>query len=197
MCQSTQYPVHFLKNHFLYQNVKSQSIKRCGVQGFHMLCMLVRLCTHENQMIIKGKRRSKLFRVHTLFWTKNSQTFQGLSRTDFPFLKDLIQCKKEPWVCLFWSFPNMSNFILKVFLHLLLFGTWESEGLDKVSTKIRGLFSTDCNFQGLSRTFKVCANPDCYNWLIRGLGAPNVNFQKIFVSEDDLRSRIFGTLILL
>ena len=38
-------------------------------------------------------------------------------------------------------------------------------GLDKVSTKIQGLSSTDCNFQGLeilfqnSRTFKVCANP--------------------------------------
>ena len=33
----------------------------------------------------------------------------------------------------------------------------------KVSTKIQGLSSTNYNFQdfhGLSRTFKVCANPD-------------------------------------
>ena len=44
----------------------------------------------------------------------------------------------------------MSNFILKVFLCLLLLGTWES-GLDKVSTEIQGLSSTDCNFQRLSR----------------------------------------------
>ena len=29
-------------------------------------------------------------------------------------------------------------------------------GLDKVSTKIQGLSSTDCNFK---RTFKACANP--------------------------------------
>ena len=26
-------------------------------------------------------------------------------------------------------------------------------------------------------------------------GAPNVNFRKISVSEDDLRSRIFGTFV--
>ena len=29
----------------------------------------------------------------------------------------------------------------------------------KVSTEIQGLSSTDCNFQGLLRTFKACANP--------------------------------------
>ena len=46
----------------------------------------------------------------------------------------------------------MSNFILKVFLRLLLFATSESEGLNKVSTEIQGLFSTDCNY--FSRTFK-------------------------------------------
>ena len=34
-------------------------------------------------------------RVCTLFGTKNSWTFQGLSRTLFPFLKDSIQCKKS------------------------------------------------------------------------------------------------------
>ena len=40
-------------------------------------------------------------------------------------------------------------FILKVFLSLLL-STWQSE-LDKVSTEIQELSSTDSNFQGLSR----------------------------------------------
>ena len=64
----------------------------------------------------------------------------------------------------------MSNFILQVFLCLLLLVTWES-GLDKASTEIQGLSSTDCNFQtfkvlntyfkiqGLSTIFKVRANP--------------------------------------
>ena len=33
-------------------------------------------------------------------------------------------------------------------------------GLYKVSTEIQGLSSTDCNFQGLSRTFKEHANPE-------------------------------------
>ena len=96
------------------------------------------------------------------------QKLQGLSRTHFAFFKDSIQCKKEPWVYVFfsstttWAILSWRSFIL---------GTWES-GLDKVSTEIQGLSSTDCNFQGLSRpwtfyfkfqglsrTFKVRANP--------------------------------------
>ena len=51
-------------------------------------------------------------RVRTLFRTKNSRNFQGLSRTHFPFFKDSIWCKKEPWVSLFCFFHNMSNFTL-------------------------------------------------------------------------------------
>ena len=109
------------------------------------------------------------FRVRTLFWTKTSRTFQGLSRTHFAFFKDSIQCKKEIWVYVFfsstttWAILSWRSFIL---------GTWES-GLDKVSTEIQGLSSTDYNFQGLSRpwtfyfkfqglsrTFKVRANPE-------------------------------------
>ena len=107
-------------------------------------------------------------RVRTLFWTKTSRTFQGLSRTHLPFFKDSIQCRKGPWLYVFfssttaWAILSWRSFIL---------GTWES-GLDKVSTEIQGLSSTDCNFQGLSRpwtfyfkfqglsrTFKVRANP--------------------------------------
>ena len=112
--------------------------------------------------------QSEFYRVRTLFWTKTSRTFQGLSRTHFAFFKDSIQCKKEIWVYVFfsstttWAILSWRSFIL---------GTWES-GLDKVSTEIQGLSSTDCNFQGLSRpwtfyfkfqglsrTFKVHANP--------------------------------------
>ena len=100
------------------------------------------------------------------------QKLQGLFK-DFQghishFSRTPIQCKKEPWVYVFfssttpWAILSWRSFIL---------GTWEF-GLDKVSTKIQGLSSTDCNFQGLSRpwtfyfkfqglsrTFKVHANP--------------------------------------
>ena len=88
-----------------------------------------------------------LYRVRTLFWTKTSRTLQGLSRTHFAFFKDSIQCKKEIWVYVFfsstttWAILSWRSFIL---------GTWES-GLDKVSTEIQGLSSTDYNLQGLSR----------------------------------------------
>ena len=30
------------------------------------------------------------------FWQKNLRTFQGLSRTYFPFFKDSVQCKRGP-----------------------------------------------------------------------------------------------------
>ena len=42
-------------------------------------------------------------KVRTLFWPKKSRTFQGLSRTHFPFFEDSIQCKEEPWVYVFFS----------------------------------------------------------------------------------------------
>ena len=126
-------------------------------------CLVCRVC-----MGVQMRSRSS-YRVRTLFWTKTSRTLQGLSRTHFAFFKDSIQCKKEIWVYVFfsstttWAILSWRSFIL---------GTWES-GLDKVSTEIQGLSSTDCNFQGLSRpwtfyfkfqglsrTFKVRANPD-------------------------------------
>ena len=37
------------------------------------------------------------------FFKKILRTFQGLSRTHFPFFKDSTQCKKEPWVYAFFS----------------------------------------------------------------------------------------------
>ena len=103
-------------------------------------------------------------RVRTLFWTKCSKTFQGLSRTHFPFLKHSIQCKKEPWVYVFFS--SSTTWVIlswRCFWVCLLLATWES-GLDKVSTRMQGLSSIDCNFQEfsspwLSTTFKVRANP--------------------------------------
>ena len=65
------------------------------------------------------------YRVRNIFWTKNSSTFQGLSRTHFPFFKDSIQCKKRTFsLRLFEFFHNMSNFIPKVFG--LLLSLWSS-----------------------------------------------------------------------
>ena len=74
---------------------------------------------------------------------KKFKDFLGTFKDTFPILKDSIQCKKRAYIslCLFKFFHNMTNFILKVFLCLLLLGTWES-GLDTVNTKIQGLSST-------------------------------------------------------
>ena len=39
-----------------------------------------------------AKSKVSPYKVRTLFfWTKNSGTFKGLSRTDFPFFKDSMQ----------------------------------------------------------------------------------------------------------
>ena len=89
------------------------------------------------------------------FLDKTSRTFQGLSTTHFPFFKNSIQCRKEPWVYVFfssttaWAILSWRSFIL---------GSWES-GLDKVSTEIQGLSSTNCNFQGLSRWVQTLPPP--------------------------------------
>ena len=51
----------------------------------------------DNLQNDKQRVPCKQFRVRTLFWTKNSRTFQGLfkdfSRTYFPFFKDSTYCK--------------------------------------------------------------------------------------------------------
>ena len=86
-------------------------------------------------------------RVHTLFWTKNSRTFQGLSRTNFPFFKHSIQHQKEPRVYdIFSSSTTWANLSWRSFCVCSF-----SFGLDKVSIKIQGLASTDSNSQRLSR----------------------------------------------
>ena len=130
-------------------------------------------------------------RVRTLFWTKTSRTFQGLLRTHFPFFKDSIQCKKEPWVYVFfsstttWAILSWRSFIL---------GTWES-GLDKVSTEIQGLSSTDCNFQGLSRSwtfyFKFQGLSRCVRTLWKALFFFYENWKPKFGNRDTTGGKLF------
>ena len=81
------------------------------------------------------------------------QKIQGLSRTHFPFFKDSIQCKKEPWVYVFFSSSTtwvrsegpfvFAPFSLEFYLNY------------KVSIAIQGVSSTDCNFLGLWRPWKA------------------------------------------
>ena len=101
---------------------------------------------------LRNNHRNSILRVHILFWTKNLRTFQGLSRTHFPyFSRSPFNAKMNlEYYVFFWFLHNTTNFILKVFLCLILVGTWES-GLDKVSTEIQELSSNNCNFQGFSR----------------------------------------------
>ena len=84
-------------------------------------------------------------RVHTLLLNKK---FKDFSRTNFSliFSRTSFSAKK--------SLESMTFLVLPQ--HAIL--SWRpfcvcsfSFGLDKVSTKIQGLASTDCNFQGLSR----------------------------------------------
>ena len=119
------------------------------------------------------------------FLDKNVKDFQGhishFSRTPFSSEKSLESVffsSTTAWAILSWR-----SFIL---------GTWEA-GLDKVSTEIQGLSSTDWNFQGLSRpwtfyfkfkglsrTFKVRANPDHYK-MTRDISYPMTS-QNTFLS---------------
>ena len=78
----------------------------------------------------------------------------SVSRTPF-------SAKKRLEFVFFSSSTTWVTLSLKVFPCLLLLVTWES-GLDKVSTEIQGLSSTDYNFQGLSRWVRTRCNSLLY-----------------------------------
>ena len=89
------------------------------------------------------------FRVCSLFERKKIQgLFTGLSRTHFPFFKESIQCKKEPWVLssssTTWVILSRRSFCVCSFSFGVLI------------YKVKRLSSTDCNFQGLSSTCEPC-----------------------------------------
>ena len=139
----------------------------------HLKRNFVSPCGHEISSISElpsGSFSKRVLQGSYPFLNKNFKDFSRTFKDTFPinFFKDSIQCKKEPWVYVFfsstttWAILSWRSFIL---------GTWES-GLDRLSTEIQGLPSTDRNFQGLSRpwtfyfkfqglsrTFKVRVNP--------------------------------------
>ena len=75
-----------------------------------------------------------------------ARNIRRLSRTHFPFFKDSIFAKKILEFTSFLVLPQHEEFYPE---GLSPFAPFH---LQKVSTKIQGLSSTHCNFQGLSRT---------------------------------------------
>ena len=94
-------------------------------------------------------------RVHILFWTKNSRT---LTFFISHFFKDFIQWKKEPWAYLCLALSHQENYFYPEVLCVCSFSFAVLPKL-LVSIEIQGLSSADCNFQGLSRIFKVHTKP--------------------------------------
>ena len=94
-------------------------------------------------------------RVRNLIWTNKKRTFHRLSRRHFPFFKVSIQCKKEPWIYVFfssstpWVINNIHAEALSVFAPFSL----EFYLNYKVRIKIQGLSTADCNFQDLEFLF--------------------------------------------
>ena len=107
-----------------------------------MMAIILERIGFNNIRVRMGIFHRSLVNGHP-FFNKKFKDFSGLSETPFRAKKSLDSMS-------FLVLPQHSNFILKVFLCLLLLCNWES-GLDKVST--------DGNFQRLSRNFKVHVNP--------------------------------------
>ena len=70
-------------------------------------------CLHSNLKAVityflpKGNVWKRVSGFVRFFWTKNSRTFQGLSRTHFAFFNDHIQCKTRALsLCLFLVLPH-------------------------------------------------------------------------------------------
>ena len=116
----------------------------------------------------KAKNRVFISGFVPFFWTKNSRTFQGFSRTHFPFFKDSFQCQLSNQVFAVQVKRADSRNLSLESMSLLLLPKHEqfySECLSvsapfplefeincKVSNEIQGRSSTDCNFH-------TCANP--------------------------------------
>ena len=81
--------------------------------------------------------------VHTLFLTKNSRTFQGLSRTHYPFFKDPFSVKKSLKSMSFLVLPQHEQFYPQ---GLFVFAPFPLELYFnyKVSIDIQGHTPTDC-----------------------------------------------------
>jgi len=88
-------------------------------------------------------------RVCTLFWTKNSRTFQGHI---FHFSRTPHTAKSIGIMIVFTCFLLLAvaTFLPVAYNIIFTQGTLESM-LDEISYKFQGLSSNDCNFQGLSR----------------------------------------------
>ena len=73
-----------------------------------ILLARVRLSTQHrlSYFVTPSYGRGENFQGLYSFLHKNSRTFQGLSRTHFPFSKDSNQCIKDPWICLIVSFST-------------------------------------------------------------------------------------------
>ena len=82
------------------------------------------------------------YRVRTLFSTKHSRTFQGLSRKHFSLFQGLQEGQNQANI--------MPHQMLKVESARISSQTWEAS-LDKIGNKFQVLSSTDRNFQGLLR----------------------------------------------
>ena len=95
--------IHCIFIFYLCDHLLSCQLPRLPNKGFQRnLCSQYGILDVKSQILFPPEMLL-VVKVHTLFWTKNSRTFQGLSRTHFPFFKDSIQCKKEPWVYVFSS----------------------------------------------------------------------------------------------
>ena len=117
------------------------------------------------------------------FLNKKLKDFSRTFKDRFPIFQGLHSVQKRALSLYFfgssptWAILSWRSFCVYSFLPLENLKGWI-----KLALKFKDFSApTAIIFQGLSRTFKVCANPDCYNWLIIGSEAPNVNFRKISV----------------
>ena len=140
-----------------------------------MLCVFVRLCAHDNQMMKVREEVNFSGFIYPFFEEKVEGLFKDFQFSPFSAKKSLESVffgSSPTWAILSWR-----SFCVYSFLPLENLKGWI-----KLALKFKDFSApTAIIFQGLSRTFKVCANPDCYNWLIIGSEAPNVNFRKISV----------------
>ena len=114
------------------------------LDGFQFIFLLR---DSENDLLRNQTERS------TGFLPFFEQKIQGLFKHPSYFSRTPFSTKKSPEPMSFLVLPQHEQLYREGLSVFAPVGTWES-GLDKISTEIQRLSSTDCNFHGLSKPWK-------------------------------------------
>ena len=163
-----------------------------------MLCVFVRLCAHENQMMKVREEVNFSGFIYPFFEEKVEGLFKDFQGQISHFSRTPFSAKKSLESVFFGSSPTWAILSWRSFCVYSFLPLENLKGWIKLVLKFKDFSApTAIIFQGLSRTFEDFQGV-CEPWLLQltnnRVRGTKRQFSKNICLEDDLRSRIFRTL---